>query len=335
MKLVNRLKENAPPSKKLDWIVALLSIWFVGGIYTDGWAHNHLSSSLETFFTPWHALLYSGYFAVALAFAIAWCINYRKGYRMLAALPPGYLLGLIGAKIFFLSGLGDLAWHEIFGIEANVDALLSPTHLGLAIGAALMVSSPLRAYLAKARTKLSFVAAIPLLISMAAFWLVLTFMTQYVNPINQPFMIADKITKDPYFGQTIGLAAILLSAITIIGLLSVVVRRQKLPFGSLVVVFTLNAVGLAFMKDHFMFIPAAAVAGLLADVLTYYAQPFEVKTKAWLTRLWSVAVPVIYFACYYTVVFATNSVWWSVHLWAGSLVMAAVAGWLMSYVAVE
>jgi hypothetical protein len=238
MKLVNRLKENAPPSKKLDWIVALLSIWFVGGIYTDGWAHNHLSSSLETFFTPWHALLYSGYFAVALAFAIAWCINYRKGYRMLAALPPGYLLGLIGAKIFFLSGLGDLAWHEIFGIEANVDALLSPTHLGLAIGAALMVSSPLRAYLAKARTKLSFVAAIPLLISMAAFWLVLTFMTQYVNPINQPFMIADKITKDPYFGQTIGLAAILLSAITIIGLLSVVVRRQKLPFGSLVVVFT-------------------------------------------------------------------------------------------------
>jgi hypothetical protein len=102
-----------------------------------------------------------------------------------------------------------------------------------------------------------------------------------------------------------------------------------------VVVFTLNAVGLAFMKDHFMFIPAAAVAGLLADVLTYYAQPFEVKTKAWLTRLWSVAVPVIYFACYYTVVFATNSVWWSVHLWAGSLVMVAVAGWLMSYVAVE
>jgi ribosome biogenesis GTPase A len=57
MKLVNRLKENAPPSKKLDWIVALLSIWFVGGIYTDGWAHNHLSSSPPLHLNPRQLLL--------------------------------------------------------------------------------------------------------------------------------------------------------------------------------------------------------------------------------------------------------------------------------------
>ncbi len=38
-----------------------------------------------------------------------------------------------------------MGWHIIFGIEQNVDALLSPTHLVLLIGALLILSSPFRA----------------------------------------------------------------------------------------------------------------------------------------------------------------------------------------------
>jgi len=31
----------------------------------DGWAHNHLATTLERVFTPWHAAFSSGFMAVA------------------------------------------------------------------------------------------------------------------------------------------------------------------------------------------------------------------------------------------------------------------------------
>ncbi|MEZ4662017.1 MAG: hypothetical protein R2911_31085 [Caldilineaceae bacterium] len=45
--------------------------------------------------------------------------------------------------------MGDLIWHELFGIEQDFEALISPTHLMLGAGLALIVSGPLRAALAR------------------------------------------------------------------------------------------------------------------------------------------------------------------------------------------
>jgi hypothetical protein len=44
-------------SLSFDWAVTALSVWVVAGLYLDGWAHNHGKVD-ETFFTPWHAVLY-------------------------------------------------------------------------------------------------------------------------------------------------------------------------------------------------------------------------------------------------------------------------------------
>ena len=61
-----------------DWLVAILSTFFVGGLYLDGWAHIHVPD-LETFFTPWHAVLYSGFLAVAAALIGVVVLNHRRG----------------------------------------------------------------------------------------------------------------------------------------------------------------------------------------------------------------------------------------------------------------
>ena len=53
-----------PDSRVFDFLSIATSVWFVAGIILDNWAHNHFSS-IETFFTPWHAVLYSGSIAVA------------------------------------------------------------------------------------------------------------------------------------------------------------------------------------------------------------------------------------------------------------------------------
>ena len=60
-------------------------------------------------------------------------------------MPVGYGLSGLGALIFAAGGMTDLIWHTIFGIEAGVEALLSPTYLVLALGLGLIASGPVRA----------------------------------------------------------------------------------------------------------------------------------------------------------------------------------------------
>src|SRR5438045_978437 len=129
-----------------DLITLGVSLWLVGGIFLDGWAHTNLVL-LESFFTPWHAVLYSGYLAVVVH--MGWLIGRRSGTRtiadFIAAIPRGYELGLVGALMFGVAGVGDMLWHLAFGIEQNLAALLSPTHLVLFLSAILMLTCPLRA----------------------------------------------------------------------------------------------------------------------------------------------------------------------------------------------
>lgn len=56
---------TVPPtaSERFDRTMVLLCGWLILGLYIDGWAHRHYP--IETFFTPWHALLYSALLAIA------------------------------------------------------------------------------------------------------------------------------------------------------------------------------------------------------------------------------------------------------------------------------
>ena len=137
---------RAPGGIGLDCQVVVLSAVFVGGLFLDGWAHAHGRVD-QSFFTPWHAVFYAGYAAVASALVASLLRNHARGYPWLRALPAGYGLSLLGALIFGVGGVGDMIWHMLFGIEAGVEALLSPTHLALGLGLGLIVSvsGPLRA----------------------------------------------------------------------------------------------------------------------------------------------------------------------------------------------
>jgi hypothetical protein len=101
---------------RFDWIVVLLSTWWVGGVFLDGWAHNHLPF-LETIFTPWHAVLYSGFLVTGLFLVGVVVKNHFQGYPWLRSLPPGYQTSLWGVCIFAIGGVFDLTWHLLFGIE--------------------------------------------------------------------------------------------------------------------------------------------------------------------------------------------------------------------------
>ncbi|GAA4717946.1 hypothetical protein [Phytohabitans rumicis] len=139
------VREVATPRE--DLITVLLGACFVGGALSDGWAHANVIETLEGFFTPWHALLYSGFAGSAgWTFWLAYSRRARAPYWWRDGWPAGYRVGAIGVLIFLVGGLGDMIWHETFGIEVGLNAGFSPSHMLLVIGAVLMLSSPLRSW---------------------------------------------------------------------------------------------------------------------------------------------------------------------------------------------
>lgn len=174
--------------RAFDWIIVLLSGWLIGGLHLDGWAHNH-HPDLETFFTPWHGVLYSGFFALFLTLLFTFARNRGRGYPRGRALPFGYNLSLLGGFIFLVGGVLDLTWHTLFGIEANTEALLSPTHLILATGVVLMIGGPLRAAWQRPLADgggTTFVALLPVLLSATFLLALFAFFTQFAHPQVDP-----------------------------------------------------------------------------------------------------------------------------------------------------
>jgi hypothetical protein len=73
-----------------------------------------------------------------------------------------------------------MLWHLAFGIEAGLDALVSPTHLLLLTGGTLLLTSPLRAAAATDRDRW------PAVVSMAAATSLAGFFLSYVSVFADP-----------------------------------------------------------------------------------------------------------------------------------------------------
>src|SRR3989454_12850807 len=86
-------KRDASP--RFDWAMAILSTVLVGGFYLDLWAHAHGRSD-NTFFTPWHAVLYSMLAAVGAFLSVTAWRRWHRGAPWWESLPAGYGLSLVG-----------------------------------------------------------------------------------------------------------------------------------------------------------------------------------------------------------------------------------------------
>ena len=330
------LSASAPPrgpGRAFDLAVALLSGWLVGGTYLDAWAHHNVAG-LETFFSPWHAVLYAGFLAVAAVVAAPLLAGRGLG----RAVPDGYRPALAGVLLFFVGGAGDAAWHILFGIEADLEALLSPTHLLLAAGAGLIVSAPLRAAWRRpdSGAPLEWPEALPQLLSLAWTLSLLTFFTEYANPLAVPWPSPAQQTDPPVLGESLGVAAILVYSALLVGATLPVVSRWDLPPGGLTLALGLNAALTVWAHGEFHLIAPAVLAGLVGDLLhaaTGGERRGTLRIGEWQVggaRVHAIVVPVVLYAAYFGALAATSGVAWSVHLWAGSIALAGAAGWLMS-----
>jgi hypothetical protein len=173
---------------RMDWILTALSVWLVGGFYVDIWAHAHGQVD-DTFFTPWHGLLYSGAASFGVVLGAAAILGRPRSVPLRDTLAPPYRLAFLGSLLFAVAGVIDLAWHTLFGFEVDVESLLSPSHLLLATSGMLMVGGPIRAAAARLRdgAPRSWRTVGPLAIPLAMAIAILVAFTQYANPIADPW----------------------------------------------------------------------------------------------------------------------------------------------------
>ncbi len=313
-----------------DWLMAVLGSCFAGGIYLDGWAHDHGLVD-RTFFTPWHALLYAAYAICGLTLIITVSINHWRGRSWRMAIPRGYELSLVGVPLFLVAGEGDLIWHELFGFEVGIEPLLSPTHLLLAFGGILIMSGPLRAAWRRADpiTSSGWARLWPALFSLLAVFSIFTFFTEFAHPFAHTRVIQAALSDDE---KSWGAASVLLQAVILMGFALLALRRWRLPVGAFTLIFTLNVTLMSFLADQQRLIPGVFLAGVTVDLLYLILQPAAGRITA--LRLFALTVPLLYALGFFTTLMLTGGITWSIHLWLGSSVMAGIIGPLLSYLLV-
>ncbi len=308
-----------------DWVATLLASWLVGGIFLDGWAHNHIPS-LETIFTPWHAVLYAGYAANACFLTVMLLRRHKRGQDWRAALPAGYLISLVGAVIFLVGGVADLTGHVLFGIEKSIEGLLSPTHLTLALGATLIITGPLRAAVARRAVALPLVNLLPAVLALTYVLALLMFFTQYAQPLVRSY--ADKATAEGLRG--LGIYAVLLQTASFMGVTLYAMRHWRLPFGSFALIIGLSDALINTQAQPVIFFQVLLVGvgtGLLVDAAYMVLRPFPPREAL---AAFAFVAPAIIYSVYFLVLASLHGIAWSGYLVGGSIVQAGLVGLLMS-----
>ena len=339
-RVTENVKESFPAdSLRFDTIYAVELCIFVVGLFLDGWAHNHGKVD-NTFFTPWHAILYGSVLLIAVTLAGTHVLNTRKGYSVWRALPEGYTLSLIGVILFFIGGGFDFVWHSLFGFEANLETLLSPAHMLLATSGVLFVTGPLRAVWHR-RGGQGWRLLFPAIVSLTVIFSLFTFFTQYANFWANPTFITGTTAPQEYNTSYLmgvsGVVSVLIATALMMGVLLLAMRRWPLPFGTLTFMMTANFALMYWMRnrgDSFepLLMGAGILAGVLGDGLLAWLKPSAERPIA--VRAFAFLFPVFLALLYYAAVIGTAGTWWKVHLWLGTAFSAGVVGLFLSYLAI-
>lgn len=308
-------------------VTIIVSWWLTIGIFVDGWAHNAFGETLETFFTPWHALFYSG-FAVTAAWVLflVWR-GVKSGRRGLRAVPVGYELAVLGVPVFALGGLGDMLWHTLFGIEVGIEALLSPTHLLLFLGAELLAVAPLVAAWhepvgrrARAGVTWSAVMAATAALSFASF------MHMYA------WALVDAPEPIGYVATRAHLLGTLLTALMLVAPVLLLLKRWQLPFGAVALMYVVNTalmrVVTAQLAGMWSVVLLALAAGAVADVLIRVLRPAPARPLAF--RAVGLVLPLLVWVPFYLGAIELGALSISLELWLGVSVMASLGGLALS-----
>ena len=338
-RLLSRGRDDAraipADSIQLDRLMALTACLITFGLFIDGWAHNHGQVD-DSFFTPWHALLYGAVGLAGLILIVTHTRNVGKGFAFGLALPRGYGLSLLGFFMFALGGGVDLVWHETFGFEEGTEALISPSHLFLAVAGLLIITGPIRAVWGR-KTGNSWGELLPVMLTFTCITSIFLFFTAYAAVTSSTAMLTGARPPDTRLLDAIGIMAFLLHSNILLGVLLLMSRRWTLPVGAATLIFGVSAALMTWLRvrndEEVLFVVAAVAVGLLADWLLRRG---ALNTTGGI-RLFAIIIPFVYSLTALMAIEALGSsvwgqdgLWWLIHMWLGVPVMAGAFGYGLS-----
>ena len=311
----------------LDLLVGLCCLWIACGFFLDAWAHGHVP--VETFFTPYHALFYSGMLALVIILLV-----------MRRSIPASYRIPLLGIPIFIVAGFGDMGWHMLLGIEEGIDALLSPTHQLLGLGVFFVACAPIASALRRRGELRTLADQLPLIFALAAWMELIHFGTAYAfdpgaGRMNAPPSIApftpDYLTAIAigYYKLGTGVLVVLFQSAIMAGFALFAGTRFALRPGALTLLYLLGnfAAAAAFTNNTPLLATVLAmslVAGIVGDVIVSKLHPRPEPSLAY--RLLGTLVPASYFATYFIATAIAGGVWWDWNVLLGATLWSAVIG---------
>lgn len=307
--------------------MVILSAWVMTGAYLDAWAHRHIASTLETFFTPWHAVLYSGVLATGTFLFIQVLRGRAAGRPWRTVLPTGYGLSFLGFVLFGISGNLDLAWHTVFGIERSYAATLSPTHLLLFVSAGLMITGGVRAAWSRDERRLGYLGLLSATFLLGLF----LFFSQDLHPFTSQWAAQGSwpagILRDQ--GEELGVVEVILQSALLMGLVLFLISRFTLPRGALTIMLGLTTAAIVVIWKPDPVVIVGIAGGLIGDGLIALLKPSPARPFAF--HAFAFLLPAAIYLSYFLGVLAADGIWWPVHVWTGAVVVAGLTGLLISY----
>lgn len=331
-----------------------LLLFYALGANIDAREHIHHGFAIESFFSPFHFVMYAGWFSVGVALAACAALQFRRGKPRSEWLPPGYWASAVGFAIFGSGGGFDIVWHEIFGFEANMEAPLSPAHMVLIAGSVFMYLGVLLHSLhVRGESPHRFIATVngynlPMILSISLILQSTLWPTWYYDPFVVDYasggIVAGQFDAFSFieFGtaaaEVAGVSGILLLSLATTPFLILPLYLWRLPLGTVAIVFGYFYASRMFSAGTYIYLPAVIGASVVAELLWFGIRRRGEGGLSNRTgyRLMALLFPLVLYSIYFTIIATrANGIVWSPHIWVGALAYAGIAGIMMSFVALR
>ena len=90
------------------------------------------------------------------------------------------------------------------------------------------------------------------------------------------------------------------------GQVLLVVRHERLPFGALTVIISVNSALMTVFHDRYVLLPAALLTSIIADLFLRWLKPSETRRVRY--SLFAFAVPIVFYSLYYLTLQLTQGI---------------------------
>lgn len=328
-------------SARERWTLVAASVWLIVGLQLDAFAHATIPD-LESFWTPWHAVMYSGIAACGLT--LLWLLRSRLPevvtYRsLLRETPRALRLPAVGMGSLLVGGGIDTLWHNLFGIEKGLEIFFSPSHYFIIAGMVLVAAGPvlmLAASTSAAERTVRGADAVLMVVSAGLASIPLHIYSNHATALEEPMLGTGAVEPDTFSLDALMMHGYVGSTVLLLVPLVVLARRWRLPAGAptaLVAIPTL-AMGVALGQFEAPWLPiTVVVAAAVVEVLARAAAPLveRVAPDARWALLGFAAPVLVWGAVLAAGAVLGGGVSWNLHMTTGVVVMAGIAGALTAF----